>query len=42
VNICNLAFLRQLKVDQYPNNGCACSDLIILRFMVQQCTCCAM
>jgi len=38
INLCNLALLRQLKVDKYPNNRCSCSDPIIPWFIVQQCT----
>jgi len=25
INLCNLALLRKLKVDQYLNNVCSCS-----------------
>jgi len=38
INLCNLALLRQLKVDKYPNHRCSCSDPIIPGFIVQQCS----
>jgi len=34
INLCNLALLRQLKVDQDLNNVCSSSDPIIPRFIM--------